>query len=453
MILNNIKKINITFLLITLSFCSKSCAATKAKEDNIEATKVKELSPKQTINLTTKIHSKVHRKNIATVLLYKKNLDLSDPVINLNTNDFFEFHFDVLDEDFESFQYKIIHCNENWTQSELDDMEYIDGFNDNYIENYKHSFSTTQQYIHYNLEFPNENLKITKSGNYVIAVYPENRANEVIITHRFFVTESNIQVQPNVKYPTNLDDKYYKQEIDFNLFFSPNLIINPFSNLKVVIEQNHRLDNSIKYLRPNYAKQDELIFNSNDEVVFEGGNEYRHIDLTTVRNKTDRVTKIINEKNKLKVYLFPDNKRTYQKYLEYQDINGRFLIKTIDQTDYHLESEYVEVNFTVPYREPLSKGDLYIYGGFTNWEIEPKYKLNYNYTTRCYEGKAYLKQGYYNYTYLFKTDKSKEAKMSTIEGTHFDTENEYIFKIYYSDPGDFYDRLLLYYIINSRDGF
>lgn len=453
MILNKTYVINFSLLISIVVFTNFSCISVKPLVNEENKKTNEQIKTSAAFNVKEKIYSSTYRNNIASVLLHKKNLDLSDPVIRLNTNEFFEFHFDVLDEDFENFQYKIIHCNENWNKSDLDQMEYIDGFNDNFIENYNQSFSTTQQYVHYSVEFPNENLRLIKSGNYVIAVYPENKPEEILITHRFFVTENNIQVQPNVRYPENLDDKYYKQEIDFNLFFSPNLIINPFSNLKVTIEQNHRLDNSCKYLKPNYAKQNELIFNSNEEVVFEGGNEYRHIDLTTIRNKTDRVFKIDSDKDKYRVYLISDNKRTYQKYLEYQDINGRFLIKTIDQTDHHLESEYMEVHFSIPYGDPFKDGDLYLYGGFTNWGIQPKYKMNYNYTTRSYEGTAYLKQGYYNYTYLFQSDKSKTAKMSTIEGTHFDTENEYIFKVYYTDPGDFYDRLLLYYIVNSREGF
>ena len=267
------------------------------------------------------------------------------------------------------------------------------------------------------------------------------------------MTENNIQLVPDIKYPTNLDDKYYKQEVDFNILFAPSLITNPFSNLKVVIEQNHRSDNSCKYLKPNYAKQDELIFNYDEENVFEGGNEFRHFDLTTVRNKTDRIARLFSNDNNYVAFLLPDNKRTYQRYLEYQDINGRFLVKTIDQHDYHLESEYVEVHFTIPYGDPLEKGDLFVYGGFSNWRIQPQYKLKYNAITRAYEGSAYLKQGYYNYTYLYLEDGIKDAKMSTIEGTHFDTENEYVFKIYYTDPGNFYDRLLLYYIVNSRGSF
>lgn len=439
-----------------LFFCSFSCTLnrTNTTTDKTVAKIVTDNTKEaQILELPKVIQSKTYREDISTVLLYKKKLDLSDPVIKLKTNEVFEFHFDILDNDFETFQYKIIHCNEDWSPSDLDDMEYIDGFNDNYIEEYKQSYNTIQQYVHYEVEFPNENINITKSGNYAVAVYKENEPENIILTHRFYVTENNIQLVPNIKYPTNLDDKYYKQEIDFNILFAPNLITNPFSNLKVVIEQNHRTDNPCKYLKPNYAKQDELIFDYDEENVFEGGNEYRHIDLTTVRNKTDRIAKIESTNQSYSAHLLPDNKRTFQKYLEYQDINGRFLVKNIDQTDNHLESEYVKVYFTLPYRDPFNKGDIYIYGGFTNWEINPTYKMSYNYTTRCYEGTAYLKQGYYNYSYIYKNDKQKAGELNKIEGSHFDTENEYTFKIYYSDPGDFYDRLLLYYIVNSRDGF
>lgn len=456
MILNKLNIITLILPFSVLVFCSFSCTINRPNTTINTTEQINDTTQTNTptpLSLPPVIHSTTYRPDIFSVLLYKKNLDLSDPVIKLNTNEVFEFHFDILDNDFETFQYRLIHCNEDWSPSDLDEMEYIDGFNDNYIEEYKQSYNTIQQYVHYELEFPNENIRILKSGNYVIAVYKENEPENTILTHRFYVTENNVQVVPDVKYPTNLDDKYYKQEIDFNILFAPNLISNPFSNLKVVIEQNHRTDNACKYLKPNYAKQDELIFNYDEENVFEGGNEYRHIDLTTVRNKTDRIARIESGEKSYIAQLLPDNKRTYQKYLEYQDINGRFLIKTNDQTDNHLESEYIQVHFTVPYRDPFSQGDIYIYGGFTNWEINPKYKLTYNYTTRCYEGSAYLKQGYYNYSYIYKSDKQQAGELSKIEGTHFDTENEYTFKIYYSDPSDFYDRLLLYYIVNSREGF
>ena len=60
---------------------------------------------------------------IKTVLLYKKGSVLSDPAIRLNSEETLELRFDELDGDLTAYQYKIIHCNADWTQSGLSDME------------------------------------------------------------------------------------------------------------------------------------------------------------------------------------------------------------------------------------------------------------------------------------------------------------------------------------------
>ena len=149
----------------------------------------------------------------------------------------------------------------------------------------------------------------------------------------------------------------------------------------------------------------------------------------------------------------PDEKRTYKRYLEKRDINGKFLIKTIDGNDWNTEGDYAKVLFTLPYREILDQGDIYLFGQLSNWQIHPDFQLKYNPATAVYQKEIYLKQGYYNYLYLYVNDTTQQADVRLIEGSHFDTENEYIFKVYYKDPGDFYDRLLLYHVANSRKSF
>ena len=134
MILIKSKSILFNPLFVFLIFISFSCSASKPNStDENDTQERKYVDTKRNVtenSIPETIESTVYRSNISSVLLYKKNLDLSDPVIQLNTTESFEFHFDVLDHDFESFQYKIIHCNENWSISDLDEMEYYDGFND-----------------------------------------------------------------------------------------------------------------------------------------------------------------------------------------------------------------------------------------------------------------------------------------------------------------------------------
>jgi len=172
-----------------------------------------------------------------------------------------------------------------------------------------------------------------------------------------------------------------------------------------------------------------------------------------LKNTTQRVQYIDDRNNAYRVVLKPDIKRTFKKYLEMGDANGRLFIKNIDGYDNNLESDYATTVLTLPYSQPLNKGDIYIFGQLSNWEINDDFRLKYDYDAVAYKAEIYLKQGVYNYTYLYVSDTAKSADISLIEGTHFDTENEYVFKVYYNDPSGFYDRLLLYYTANSRDNF
>ena len=223
--------------------------------------------------------------------------------------------------------------------------------------------------------------------------------------------------------------------------------------MNVVVEQNHREDNCISGLEPNFVRENKLVYNYDQENVFDGGNEFRYINLTSFQTEIDRIARSELTDSSFKITLTPDEKRTYKRYLERPDINGKMLIKTVDGQDWNTESDYAKVKFTLPYRKTLDQGDLYIYGQLSNWKITPEFQMKYNPTIAAYEKEVFLKQGYYNYLYLYVNDTTKGADIRHIEGSHFDTENDYIFKVYYSDPGDFYDRLLLYHVSNSRRSF
>lgn len=459
MIINNLSKsllLTTSILSLFLSVrCSEKTISTENRfeEDELIDSIIPEKNQNYFNEEEVRHFNKIYKESISTVLLHKTGWELSDPIITLSSEEKLTLRFDELDSDINAYQYRIIHCDKDWKTSNLNGLDYINGFEENYIENYKYSFNTFQGYVHYWTEFPNENIELTKSGNYIIVVYEEDHPEQPILSRQFFVSENNAQVKPKVKYPSNLDDRNYRQEIDFSIFHNKSDIINPFSNIHVIIEQNHRKDNSIRNLSPNFVKENELVYDYDEENVFDGGNEFRHVDLSNFRLETDRVKSMDASERKYSIEIKPDIKRTYNKYLEIGDANGRFIIKNVNGNDPNLESDYGNVHFSVPYSHPLDKGDLYLYGQLTDWEIKDQYRLKYDYDALAYRTNVYLKQGYYNYTYLYVNDTTKSADISLIEGTHFDTENDYIFKVYYSDPSGFYDRLLLYHTANSRKDF
>jgi hypothetical protein len=60
-----------------------------------------------------------------------------------------------------------------------------------------------------------------------------------------------------------------------------------------------------------------------------------------------------------------------------------------------------------------------------------------------------MKQGYYNYEYAFLKDGTTDGTASYFEGSHYETENDYMILIYYRNPQDRYDRLMGMGMANS----
>ena len=53
-----------------------------------------------------------------------------------------------------------------------------------------------------------------------------------------------------------------------------------------------------------------------------------------------------------------------------------------------------------------------------------------------------LKQGYYNYHYMFLPHGTNIGDVSQIEGNYWETENDYTIFIYYREDGDISDKLI-----------
>ena len=55
-----------------------------------------------------------------------------------------------------------------------------------------------------------------------------------------------------------------------------------------------------------------------------------------------------------------------------------------------------------------------------------------------------LKQGWYNYEYVFLKGNSRNGVPTKFEGSHYETENDYTVLIYYRNPRERYDRVIGY---------
>ncbi|HET6226456.1 MAG TPA: type IX secretion system plug protein domain-containing protein, partial [Bacteroidia bacterium] len=132
----------------------------------------------------------VYKKTIKTVELRNPDFELSQPVLHLNASETLKLSFDELTVDLQRYSYTFIHCNADWTPSNLLSSEFIDGFAENAIADYQYSANTLQKYIHYSTVFPNTSLRFTKSGNYLLKVYPEGNPDTPVLTRRFLVVDT-----------------------------------------------------------------------------------------------------------------------------------------------------------------------------------------------------------------------------------------------------------------------
>lgn len=388
---------------------------------------------------------------IKSIIFHRADWIYAPPVLDKNSEYGLHLSFDDLVSDVRDYRYSIIHCNADFSPSDLMPMEYLTGFNEGFITDFAYSRNTLIPYIHYELNFPEEQTQITKSGNYLLRVYYVDGSDEIeAFTRRFYFSEQIVGVSAEVKPSTEIELRNYQNEVDFVINANGFKIEDPYRNLNVVVLQNGRYDIANTRLKPKLITGDVLDYNHEYTNVFDGNNEFRWFDIKSLRYNSDRISLIERRDDMIHVQLTPDQRRPYQRYNTVADINGKLLIKNDDLSDSDLESEYVWVHFSLPYPNVLSEGKIFIQGALTDWEFSEEACMKYNYESMAYEDSLLLKQGYYNYQYTFVENNSSVGDAAFVEGRHSEAENDYTILVYYKEPGATYDRLLAVLHFNSR---
>jgi len=394
----------------------------------------------------------VYLDNIKSVKFHPRSAVTSTPIIDIESGGQLSLIFDDLDEEVKDYIYTFQHCDYDWKPStKITDMNYIEGFNEDDIDEYDFSFNTLTNYTNYQLLIPNQDIRWTKSGNYLLKVYDITDDKKLAITRRFMVVDPLVRILPSISYPSNVSKGRTHHEIDFMIDHKGFEIRNPQIAIKVVIMQNGRWDNAIKNLPPLFVKQEQIIYDYQDKITFPAGKEFRFADLRTFQYKTQTVGEIYESRDGIDVTLIPDRSRIDKGYLSDNDINGQFIIESLEERDYNLRSDYASVLFTLKEGSPFREADVYLYGSMTDWDLKEEFKMVYNDLINAYVTKAFLKQGFYNYVYAVVDRKDKSIDLEELEGNWYETENDYTILVYYTPFGGRYDQLISAYTINSVD--
>lgn len=396
-------------------------------------------------------HDYVYQDNIRSVSLHKAGFALSMPIIRLGSNDQLFLSFDDLDADVKSYRYEIIHCSADWQASDLFKSDYIDGYTNGLIENHSFSFNTMEDFTHYTLKFPKQGEVVPSiSGNYILSVYETGKRDKPVLSRRFMVYEPKVTVEAVVKPAITPGKRYTHQEVDFSIKPGDYYIADPTGNLKIQVMQNMRWDKMMKNLEPKSIMPDKLDYNYDGKIIFSGLNEFRFFDTRSLKHQAPGVKRMYYDSLGNHVKLKSDKPNPYASYVSVEDINGNYYIISYDvNRQKELEADYAWVHFFLPYPAPMTDGNIYVMGELSKWQFTDKAKMNYNYKAKGYELAMYLKQGYYNYHYVFLPNGSRTGDASLFEGQHYETENDYTIFVYHRPSGENYDKLIAVEKVNS----
>lgn len=378
---------------------------------------------------------------IATVIL-QKNIDIYDPVpiINLGSTESLKLSFDMLDPQNEFLNYSLIHCDRNWMPSDLQPMDYVNGNTMGEITDFKFSTNTYQTYTHYSLNFPTDEMAITKSGNYILKVFRNFDEEDILLTRRFMVVDIQTKISTSIRSATVPEFRFSHQEVDFSVNYLGFDIPNPFLDVNVTILQNNSWNNAIKNLKPQFVNNNELSFNYENENLLPGTNEFRFFDIRSLRFFSNNVIKkyIDSVQN---VVLRPEESKAYLNYVRWIDYNGKRDIFNSDGMNLVEDGDYALVHFNFKSNNLQDMGDVFVYGELTDWQLKDKFKMTYSSELNMYTCPVLLKQSYYNYHFVLR-DKEGNIDYTFTEGNHQETENDYTILVYHKNVFYGYDEII-----------
>lgn len=386
-----------------------------------------------------------YSNNIRSVIIRPFSTNTGFPITYLNSDQPLEIVFDDLNGDFKYYKYRIVQCDANWNPSQLNEIEYLQGFNDQEIRNYAYSINTRVVYTQYNFTFPNELLSVTKSGNYLIHVYGDED-NQPVLTRRFIVSDQMFGVSAAIAGDIQAGTARENQRI--NLTLSPSVrIIDPLTQVKVAILKNGIWENK-PLLAPRFVRNDVLTFDYINETSFPGGKEFRFLDIRSFRRPSFKVENLERYEDRTEVFLRTEVLDEKTGHIAYPDLNGSFITQNLDNRNDIMESDYAMVHFYLRADHKLSN-PVYVLGQFNEWgRSESSVPMEYIADKGYYTTTIDLKQGYYDYMYAEKL-RDGSFDHSKTEGNSYETSNNYQIIVYYRGYGERYDRVGQYWLLGT----
>lgn len=396
----------------------------------------------------------VFNPSIKTIKLTKFGDPVSYPVINLNSADLLELHFDDMAGGVKNYFYTFVLCNADWTPAQLSYFDYVKGYTQVRISTYRNSSISLTRYTHYQANLPDRNCMPTKSGNYLLKVFLNGDTSKLAFTRRFLVVNQSISMAAQVLQPFNQQYYMTHHRLQVQLDTKNFDIRYPQQQVRVHVLQNYRWDNQLVLASPTFIKQDMLQYSNENEMVMAAGKEFRWLNLRSFRLLGDRVRRQENTDSSFTLFVKEDQPRLPKQYFFYRDMNGLSVNETIENINPFWNADYARIHFTYKpiNAAPFRTGELVIMGELSNQGNDPAATMVFNPNSGMYEASLLLKQGYYDYQYAIRERLNGKEVFTTTstENNAWETENLYMVLVYFRPLGGRYDELIGIRQINSQ---
>ena len=376
----------------------------------------------------------IFNRNIKTLTLTVDDDPTLPPYLLYASRQYIDIEWDEMSHDYKRYRYHIDHCDWDWNVTDgIFESDYLEGLNDQLVEDFEKSFNTTQIYTHYKLRFPNKELRLRLSGNYRVLIYEEDEEDSPVLEARFCIYEREAGIIAQLSSNTDVDFNDRHHQMTLSIGYGSLAVIDPEQELKVVVMQNRRWDSRVEGLVPNVRKPNGIEFTHNRNLIFPAGNEYHRFEILDVHRTATGVDRIDWFEPYYHATLFPaviDHSYSYT-----EDQNGVYVVRSSDNYDDWTTAEYVVVHFFLE-SPRLEGGDVYVSGWWAGQTFNPDCKMEYDEARECYHAAILLKQGYYSYEFI-----QKDGLMQRTMGSFYETENEYEVLVYFRQQGARYDRL------------
>ncbi len=390
--------------------------------------------------------NKVLNTDILSLRVQVESRPFSEPVISLGGNEKVTVLFDCVGHVYNTFTCHLVHCDAKWNPSgDLSEYDYMRGFNDMPITDYDISSGTTFQYTHYEQQYPNNDVELLLSGNYMVQI--KDQDNAVVAQACFYVLDSKVAVSGNISGNTDIDLNESHQQLSYIVSWGSNAGIDSENELISVVMQNGRTDNIVYNPEPDYIQNNSIEFVHNGQLIFSAGSPFRRFEVIDYYSLMRNVERIEYFEPYYHATLPVDKSK--RNYLYDQDQAGHYVVRSVNAQDSELQADYMFTHFSldVPYREG---GNYYISGYLTNHSLSPEYRMKWDPESKMYTATIPLKMGAYNYQYIWLPNNADKGVTDNVEGNFWQTNNTYQIFVYHRPFGSRYDQLIGFSVVENN---